>query len=178
MYFRHFPVMLMRRRPRCQIRVKGKASTKSSTGDDQPRDDWPIQLCATDKRSAITGGNACRPDRSREAVKRPGYTGLAPTAPEMTKIDVLVISGMSSSVRTTPANTIEADQAVVSVAPDRRCPLPATAQTFLAANVGLPPDCQGGSCCRRIGDLRSRWSSVQDAAWSARGGQGTRSEEH
>src|ERR1017187_1648663 len=86
MYFGHFPVMLMRRRPRCQIRVKGKASTKSSTGDDQPRDDWPIQLCATDKRSAITGGNACRPDRSREAVKRPGYTGLAPTAPEMTKL--------------------------------------------------------------------------------------------
>jgi hypothetical protein len=41
-------------------------------------------LCATDKRSAITGGKACRPNRSREAVKRPGYTGLAPTAPEVT----------------------------------------------------------------------------------------------
>src|SRR5664280_2215555 len=41
-------------------------------------------FCATDKRSAIAGGNASRPDRSREAVKRPGYTGLAPTAPEVT----------------------------------------------------------------------------------------------
>src|ERR1035437_5117683 len=41
-------------------------------------------FCATDKRSAITGGNACRPDRSRKAVKRPGYTRLAPTAPEVT----------------------------------------------------------------------------------------------
>jgi hypothetical protein len=41
--------------------------------------------CATDKRSAITGGNACRPDRSREAVKRPGYTRFGSTAPELTQ---------------------------------------------------------------------------------------------
>src|ERR1035441_9079111 len=38
-------------------------------------------FCATDKRSAITGGNACRADRSREAAKRPGYMGLAPDRP-------------------------------------------------------------------------------------------------
>lgn len=43
-------------------------------------------FCATDERSAITGGNACRPDRSREAVKRPGFTGLAPTAPEVNNL--------------------------------------------------------------------------------------------
>jgi hypothetical protein len=39
------------------------------------------RFCATDKRNATTGGNACRPDRSREAVKRPGYTGLASNRP-------------------------------------------------------------------------------------------------
>jgi len=38
-------------------------------------------VCATDKRSAITGGNACRPDRSRKAVKRPGYAGFCPDRP-------------------------------------------------------------------------------------------------
>ena len=52
------------------------------------------RFCATDKRSAITGGNACRPDRSRKAVKRPGYTGVAPTAPESDQLMSGVISGI------------------------------------------------------------------------------------
>jgi hypothetical protein len=41
-------------------------------------------FCATDKRSAITARHACRPKRSREAAKRPGYVVLAPPAPELT----------------------------------------------------------------------------------------------
>jgi hypothetical protein len=31
-------------------------------------------------------GTACRPDRPRKAVKRPGYTGFAPAAPEVTNL--------------------------------------------------------------------------------------------
>jgi hypothetical protein len=41
-------------------------------------------FCATDKRSAITARHACRPKRSREAAKRPGYVVLALPAPEPT----------------------------------------------------------------------------------------------
>src|ERR1039458_7173972 len=73
MYFGHFPVMLMRRRPRCQIRVKGKASTKSSTGDDQPRDDWPIcsgARISTDKLDRREVGRAKRASKQCSRLQR------------------------------------------------------------------------------------------------------------
>src|ERR1039457_4019087 len=48
---------------------------------------YDYRFCATDKRGAITGGNACRPNRSREAVKRPGYIrGLPRPPPPKTQI--------------------------------------------------------------------------------------------
>src|SRR5450432_302613 len=57
---------------------RGELRFNVDFGKNNPYD---FRFCATDKRSAITGGNACRPDRPRKAVKRPGYTGFVPDRP-------------------------------------------------------------------------------------------------
>ena len=50
-------------------------------GRSRRKNPYDFRFCATDKRSAINGGNACRPDRPRKAVKRLGYTGFVPDRP-------------------------------------------------------------------------------------------------